>query len=195
MSYVALNHKLDRKVKNDAGTSEKLKAIAELDLGLVEAQDIAGVLGTTALTAETQTITENITDPDIPRNLKVKANAATVVGNIVVNGTDIDDNAISETFVLNGDVEVQGNKAFKTVTSIELPVETNAGADEIQVGVANKLGLPYKLERNTILKAYRDNTLEGTAPTVTVDSANIENNTALLDSAMNGTNVNIYLIV
>jgi 5'(3')-deoxyribonucleotidase len=195
MSYVALNHKLDRKVKNDAGTSEKLKAIAELDLGLVETQDIAGVLGTTALTAETQTITENITDPDIPRNLKVKANAATVVGNIVVNGTDIDDNAISETFVLNGDVEVQGNKAFKTVISIELPVETNAGTDEVQVGVANKLGLPYKLERNTVLKAYRDNVLEATAPTVAVDSANIENNTVLLDSAMNGTDVNVYLIV
>jgi hypothetical protein len=169
--------------------------VAHYDLGPVEAQDIAGVLGTTALTAETQTITEGITDPDVPRNLKIKANAASVAGDIVVNGTDIDDNAISETISLNGDTEVQGNKAFKTVTSIELPVETNAGADEIQVGVANKLGLPYKLERNTVLKAYRDNTLEGTAPTVTVDSANIENNTALLDSAMNGTNVNIYLIV
>jgi len=169
--------------------------VAHYDLGPVGAQDIAGVLGTTALTAETQTITEGITDPDVPRNLKIKANAASVAGDIVVNGTDIDDNAISETISLNGDTEVQGNKAFKTVTSIELPVETNAGADEIQVGVANKLGLPYKLERNTVLKAYRDNTLEGTAPTVTVDSANIENNTALLDSAMNGTNVNIYLIV
>jgi len=195
MSYVALNHKLDRKVKNDAGTSEKLKTIAELDLGPVEAQDIAGVLGTTALTTETQIITEGITDPDVPRNLKVKANAASVTGDIVVNGTDIDDNAISETFALNGDVEVQGDKAFKTVTSIELPVETNSGTDEVQVGVANKLGLPYKLNRDTILKAYRNDVLESVHPTVAVDSANIENNTALLDSAMNGTNVNIYLIV
>jgi len=169
--------------------------VAHYDLGPVEAQDIAGVLGTTALTAETQTITEGITDPDVPRNLKVKANAVGVAGDIIVNGTDIDDNAISETIALNGDIEVQGNKAFKTVISIELPVETNAGTDEVQVGVANKLGLPYKLERNTVLKAYRDNVLEATAPTVAVDSANIENNTVLLDSAMNGTDVNVYLIV
>jgi hypothetical protein len=195
MSYVALNHKLDRKVKNDAGTSEKLRAIAELDIGAVEAQDIAGVLGSTSLTSQTQTITSGITDPNVPRNLKIKANAASVAGDIVINGTDIDDNAISETIALNGDTEVQGNKAFKTVISIELPVETNVGTDEVQVGVANKLGLPYKLERNTVLKAYRDNVLEATAPTVAVDSANIENNTVLLDSAMNGTDVNVYLIV
>jgi hypothetical protein len=189
-------HNLGQKLTSDAGSlSVDRGFVAHYDLGPVEAQDIAGVLGTTALTAETQTITEGITDPDVPRNLKVKANAASVAGDIIVNGTDIDDNAISETFALNGDTEVQGDKAFKSVTSIELPVETNAGADEIQVGVANKLGLPYKLERNTVLKAYRDNTLEGTAPTVAVDSANIANNTALLDSAMNGTNVNIYLIV
>jgi len=189
-------HNLGQKLTSDAGSlSVDRGFVAHYDLGPVEAQDIAGVLGATALTAETQTITEGITDPDVPRNLKIKANAASVAGNIVVNGTDIDDNAISETISLNGDTEVQGNKAFKTVTSIELPVETNAGADEIQVGVANKLGLSYKLERDTVLKAYRNDVLETVHPTVAVDSANIANNTALLDSAMNGTNVNIYLIV
>lgn len=189
-------HNLGQKLTSDAGSlSVDRGFVAHYDIGLVEAQDIAGVLGATALTASTQTILANITDPDVPRNIKVKANAAGVAGDIVVNGTDIDDNAISETITLNGDTEVQGDKAFKTVTSIELPIETNTGTDEVQVGIANKLGLPYKLERNTVLKAYRDNTLEGTAPTVAVDSDNIENNTALLDSTMNGTNVNIYLIV
>ena len=189
-------HNLGQKLTSDSSSlSVDRGFIAHYDLGPVEAQDIAGVLGATALTAETQTITEGIADPDVPRNLKVKANAASVAGNIVVNGTDIDDNAISETFALNGDTEVQGDKAFKSVTSIELPVETNVGTDEIQVGVANKLGLPYKLERDTVLKAYRNDVLEVVHPTVAVDSANIENNTALLDSAMNGTNVNIYLIV
>lgn len=167
---------------------------ARLTFDAPAAQSITAVLGSTALTSSTQTITENITDPDIPRNIKTKANASGVSGNVVINGTNINDDAISETLALNGTTEVQGDKAFKTVTSIELPALTNSG-DEVSVGTANKLGLPYKLELNTVLKAFRDGVLEGTAPIVATDAANIENNTVLLDSALNGTDVDVYLIV
>jgi len=158
-------------------------------------QSITAVLSATALTSETQTITEGITNPDVPRNIKIKANAAGVTGDVVIHGTNINDDVISETIALNGDTEVQGDKAFKTITSIELPVETNAGTDTVSIGTANKLGLPYKLSLNTVLKAFRDGTLEGTAPTVAVDADNIENNTVLLNSALNGTDIDVYLIV
>ena len=171
------------------------KFVAHLNFETPAAQSISAVLGATALTDSEQTITENITDPDVPRNIKIKANASDVTGDVVINGTDIDDNAISETIALSGDSEVQGDKAFKTVTSIDLPVETNSGTDEVQVGTANKLGLPYKLDLNTVLKAYREGSLEGTAPTVAVDSANLANNTVLSDSALNGTDVDVLLIV
>lgn len=159
------------------------------------AQSITGVLQSTPLTSAEQVITENITSPSIPRNIKVKGNAADIAGNVVVTGTNYDDEAITEIIALNGITEVQGNKAFKTVAQIELPIEIHVGTDTVSVGFVNKLGLPYKLSLNTVLAAYRDKVKEGTAPTVAVDEANIENNTVLLNSALNGTQIDITLIV
>lgn len=188
-------HDFGQKLTTDANGVEAGRGfIAHVKFEQPAAQSITAVL-TASLTSEAQTITEGITDPDVPRNIKIKANAAGVTGDVVIHGTNINDDAISETIALNGNTEVQGNKAFKTITSIELPPETNAGTDTVSIGVANKLGLPYKLSFNTVLKAYRDGALEGTAPTVTVDPDNIENNTVLLNSALNGTDIDIILIV
>lgn len=159
------------------------------------AQSVTGILAATALTDGGQSITGGITDPDVARSVKIKGNAATITGDVVITGTNIKDEEMTETIALNGSTEVLGNKAFKTIASIDLPVEVNAGTDTVSVGTANKLGLPYLLSRNTILKAYRDNSLEGTAPTVTVSASAIESNTVLLNSALNGTNIDVYLMV
>ena len=59
--------------------------------------------------------------PDVPRSLTVKGNDANVAGNVTIEGTDIEDKAISEVIALNGANVVNGNKAFKTVTEITLP--------------------------------------------------------------------------
>ncbi|MBM7624777.1 hypothetical protein [Sporohalobacter salinus] len=191
----AYKHDLGQKITTDVGSIAVDRGfVAHLNFETPVAQSITAVLGATALTTETQTITDGITDPDIPRNIRIKGSASGMTGDVVINGTNINDDAISETLALNGTTEVQGDKAFKTITSVELPVQTNSG-DEVSVGTANKLGLPYKLSLNTVFKAYRDGTLEGTAPSVAVDFANIENNTVLLDSALNGTNIDVYLIV
>lgn len=192
----AYKHNLGQTLTTDAASIDANRGfLAHVKIDTPAAQSITAVLSATSLTSEAQTITEGITDPDVPRNIKIKANAAGVTGDVVIHGTNINDDAISETIALNGNTEVQGNKAFKTITSIELPPETNAGTDTVSIGVANKLGLPYKLSLNTVLKAYRDGALEGTAPTVTVDPDNIENNTVLLNSALNGTDIDIILIV
>lgn len=145
------NHKFGQKIQSDVeGINPDRGFIAHVKFNQPAAQSITAVL-TAPLTSEAQTITEGITDPDVPRNIKIKANAAGVTGDVVIHGTNINDDAISETIALNGDTEVQGNKAFKTITSIELPPETNAGTDTVSIGVANKLGLPYKLSLNTVL--------------------------------------------
>lgn len=189
-------YNLGQELTSDAeGVGVDRGFLAHIDFGSPAAQSISAILGATGLTTETQTITEGITDPDVPRNLKIKANAADVTGDVVINGTDIGDNAITETIALSGDTEVQGDKAFKSITSIELPVETNTGTDEVQVGTANKLGIPYKLDLNTVLVAFRDGVKESAAPTVATDSANLANNTVLLDSALNGTAVDAHVIV
>lgn len=74
---------------------------------------------------------------------------------------------------------------------------TTAGVpyDKVKVGTGEKLGLPYKLAHNTVLATYKDNTLEGTAPTVTVSATAIESNTVDLNSALNSKVVDVYLMV
>lgn len=159
------------------------------------AQDLVSVLAATALTAATQEITVGITNPLAPRNFRVKGNAVGVAGNVVITGTNYLGQEITETFALSGADTIEGSKAFKTVTKIDLPVEANVGTDTVSAGVGNKLGLPYRLSLNTVLAAYRAGAKEGTAPTVAINNADIESNTVLLNSALNGTEINVLLVV
>ena len=90
--------------------------------------------------------------------------------------------------------------ATGTATGVETAAtseNTTAGVpyDIVSVGWNDKIGLPYLLAHNTVLKAYLNNVLEGTAPTVTVSPTAIESNTVDLHSALNGSAVDIYLIV
>lgn len=189
------NFKFGQKIQSDAvGINPDRGFIARVTYTEPAAKSITGILAATELEEEEQTITEGITDPDVPRNVRIKG-SADVTGDVVINGTNINDDAISETLALNGTTEVEGDLAFKTITSIELPVQATENADTVQVGTANKLGLPYKLSLNTVLKAYRNSGLEASAPTVTVDADDLEKNTIELSSALNGTNVDVIIIV
>ena len=189
------NFKFGQKIQSDAvGINPDRGFIARVTYTEPAAKSITGILAATELEEEEQTITEGITDPDVPRNVRIKG-SADVTGDVVINGTNINDDAISETLALNGTTEVEGNLAFKTITSIELPVQATENTDTVQVGTANKLGLPYNLSLNTVLKAYRNSGLEASAPTVTVDADDLEKNTIELSSALNGTNVDVIIIV
>jgi hypothetical protein len=126
--------------------------------------------------------------------LQIKGNQAGIAGNVVIEGTNMAGEVISETIAANGANAVNGTKAFKTVIKITLPAQTTAG-DTISVGVTDALGLPYKLAHNTVLAAYLNNTKEGTAPTVAVNATALESNIIDLNSALDGTQVDVYLIV
>lgn len=259
--------------------------------------------------AELQEVTAGITSPAWPRALSIVGNVSGITGDVVVTGKNYAGEAITETLALNGATTVNGSKAFKEVTQIDLPVQvhtpvaqvetatvvgtiTTAGnaavtvtsalyesdvvvsvpvelddgasaialairtalaadadiaehfvvsgatdkviltakvpaandttlniavADDTSAGITeaatsanttagvpydiasvgwnDKLGLPYKLAHNTVLTAYLNNTKEGTAPTVTMDADAIESNTIDLNSALDGTQVDAYLIV
>lgn len=192
------NHKMGQKLQTDAsGIASDRGIIAHFQVSAENAVATStdGILAATALTAEAQQITESITNPAVPRNVEIVGNALGITGNVVITGINYSGDEITETIALNGTTVVEGNKAFRTITQIELPIETNSGTDTVSVGFGEKLGLPYKLEHNTVLKTFLNNVLEVTAPTVTIDSASIENNTIKLNSALNGSNVDIYLIV
>lgn len=83
------------------------------------------------------------------------------------------------------------------ITEAATSADTTPGVapDVISVGWNDKLGLPYKLPHDTVLAAYLDNVREDTAPTVATDEDNIEGNTVDLESALDGSAVDVYLIV
>lgn len=192
------NFKMGQKIQTDVdGVAMDRGYISHFQVKASDAvgQDLISVLAATALTAEAQSIKEGIKNPAVPRSLRVKGNAAGITGDVVIHGTNYADEVITETVALDGSNTVEGTKAFKTITQIDLPVETNVDTDTVSIGVGNKLGLPYKLTHNTVLTAYRDNVKEGTAPTVTVSPTAIEDNTILLNSALTGTVIDAYLIV
>ena len=137
--------------------------------------DADGILDGTALTAAAQNIKTFTKQPSCAKNLTVVGGAANMVGDVVITGTDINGATITETFALNGTSAQTGDKAFKTVTNIALPVLTTAG-DTVDVGWGVKLGLPVCLAQNTVLVAYRDTSTADTG-TVAVDAADVSENT------------------
>lgn len=150
--------------------------------------------------SETTEVTTGITNPAVPRN--ITATAGGTAGDIkavqvTITGTNYDDEVITETlpaFTVDTAGIVTGSKAFKTVTGISIPAMDGAGAT-VTIGWGDKLGLPFKLAQNTVLFAFLGNTKEGTAPTVAVSATAVESNTVDLNSALNGTVVDVYLIV
>ena len=146
------------------------------------------------------TVTTNITNPTCPKNVTVTAGgvAADVKAvSVTITGTNDLDEVITEVmpaFTVNALSTEIGTKAFKTITSIAVPAMDGVGVT-IDVGIGEKLGLPYKLTHNTVLAAAINNVREAVAPTVTVSPTAIESNTIDLDTALGGTVVDVYLIV
>jgi hypothetical protein len=83
------------------------------------------------------------------------------------------------------------------VTTAASSVATTAGvvADVVSIGFTEVLGLPCKFTRNSVERVSLNYVLEATAPTVTVSSTALESNTMKLNSTLNGSVVDAYLII
>jgi hypothetical protein len=68
-------------------------------------------------------------------------------------------------------------------------------ADVVSIGFTEVLGLPCKFTRNSVERVSLNYVLEATAPTVTVSSTALESNTMKLNSTLNGSVVDAYLII
>lgn len=140
-----------------------------------------------------------ITNPDFARNITTTAGgtAADIKAvQCIVNGKNENLEAITETlpvFVVDTAGTKVGSKAFKTITSLEIPVMDGTGAT-VSFGWGAKLGVGRKLTRDTVLSAYLGGVREATLPTVAFDATHVEGNTFQLSSALNGTNVIIDYI-
>lgn len=141
-----------------------------------------------------QVITTAITNPDVPRCITATAGgtAADVKAiQVVVAGTNAAGEAITETlpaFTVNTTGTVTGSKAFATVTSITIPAHDGTGATT-SIGYGEKLGLPAKLSRDSIIAAFLNGVREATRPTVVFSSSALESNTIDLNSSLDGSAV------
>lgn len=99
----------------------------------------------TTLTTAAQTVTTGITQPDIPRVLCAVGTADGMTGNVILTGTNAISETMSDTIALNGKTAVNGVKAFKTLTSITLPVRTHVG-DQVAIGQSKTVGLNHCLD-------------------------------------------------
>lgn len=170
------------------------KRIAHLQLTAAQAatSDADGILDGTALTAAVQTITTFLNDMPYARNITVVASAAATT-KITIHGTNLADDPISEELTLNGTTPVVGAKAFKTITSIVLPIKT--GTETVDIGWGEKLGLPFMMAAKPLAFATDDGVIESTAPVVTVDADELEKNVIDLNTNMDGSVIDIYLVL
>jgi hypothetical protein len=192
------NHKMGQKIQTDVSGEELDRSfLAHFQVAADDAvaPDNVGVHAAVDLGAEVQDIDTEITDPAVPRSLVVKGNASGIAGDVVINGTNFAGEEITETIALSGADAVAGSKAFKTVININLPAKTNAEGDTVSIGLGAKWGLPYMLSHDVVISAYLGNAREATVPTVAVSSTAIESNTISLNSALNGSVVDAYLMV
>ena len=197
------NRKAGQLIQSDAGrVSVDHAFLAHFQIPALSAT-VAAPAGVHAANATSSTvvttITTAITNPSVPRNITATAGgtAASIAAvQVTINGTNYADEAISEVlpvFTVDTAGLVTGSKAFKTVTSIVIPIMDGAGAT-VAIGFGEKLGLPFKLAHNTVLKTFFDNTVEATAPTVTVSPTVLCSNTIDLNTALNSKVVDIYLM-
>ena len=134
--------------------------------------------------ARNVTVTETITNASEDTN-----------GTVVVTGTNLAGETITETLTPNGGATVAGAKCFATITSIVGAdwVKGGADPDTITFGFGPKIGLPDKLtDTAQVLVTSLNNVKEATAAAVTVSATALESNGVDLDSALNGTPVKIY---
>lgn len=141
-----------------------------------------------------QTITTGITNPPTARTITATAGGTTAdikAIQVTIHGLDEFGEIISEVlpvFTVNTAGSVVGVKAFASITSIVVPAHDDTEATT-KIGLGETLGLPARLSRMSVVNAFFGGVLEGTFPTVLFNADNIENNTILLDTTLDGSAV------
>ena len=198
MGLYPFNTNKARTAQSDVtGVKTDLLSVVRADLGSPLVDDVDWFVESTNMKVGAYTLAH--TAPDVPRNVTVTQTAVDAEdtnGTIVVVGTDINDEAITETIIPNAGETVAGAKAFKTVTSVTgAGWVIGEGNDTITVGFGGKVGLPDKLANNTVLFAVFNAVREATAPTVTFSSTVLSQNTVDFNSAWDGSVAEVYYIV
>jgi hypothetical protein len=148
-------------------------------------------------TAAAQTITTAITAPSTPRNVTItctKAGGGNMSGDVVITGTNTWGQTITDTIAEGADGTIVGVKAFKTVTSILVPVRVTAG-DALTIGYGAVLGMDVFLPNTSCAIKQTKGGTAATLPTVVADADEIEKNTVTMNAALNGSIEILYYYI
>lgn len=179
----------------------KLGTVTRLyNLGAPGLADDDLIVTTTNMKVGTYTIAAQ---PDVPRNITVSVTAvgtADTMGTIDFVGTNIDDEAITETITPIAGSTVAGVKAFKSVTSatgVGWVIDGVEGTeDTITIGTGNEIGMPLVLDAATeMVFGILDTTITAHNPTVG-NPATIEETTIDMSAGTyNGSKVALIFVV
>lgn len=133
------------------------------------AESDTAVMGLTVLGTAAASITAGLTNPAVPRNIKVDA-STNITTKVKVHGTNFAGEVISEELELTGTTAKAGSLAFKTITKVDLPARTNVPAKQtetIQVtaGCSTSGDIAVAVTATTLLGAK-----SGASVTVTLSS-------------------------
>jgi len=140
--------------------------------------------------ATTVTLTNQFPPSNIPVNVSLTgddANTGTFVA--TVSGYNVRGDAITEALTVpNSTSTVLGAKVFARVTGIA--VAAPDATTVIDFGHGAKYQLPFTFSgRPALVEAAADNTVEGTAPTLTLDKDDIESNGITFNTAPDGSKI------
>jgi len=176
--------------------------IAHLQLTALEAASASATAVHAAVTGSGSaitTVTTAITNPPYPRNIVITPGGTTAdvaACSITVTGTDMANEVISEdiAFLANATAASSGVKAFKTVTSMSIPIQDGAAAT-FAFGFGELLGLPFKFTVKPLVFATDDGAIETTAPVITPSATVLSANVIDLNTGMNGSIIDIYIVL
>jgi len=162
-----------------------------------DALDADLILDGQLVAAAGQTTIVFAAQPDFARTLSLiaKTNATDVkAGDVVITGTDIDGNVISDslTFTDNLATAINSIKAFLTVTSVKWPAQDGSTATW-DLGTLDALGLDNRIDEDSVLHSLVDDTVETTRPTVVAHATDKTQCTVDCDTALDGAkDVTVY---
>lgn len=167
------------------------------DLGRPAVATVAAVhAAITGSASVVTTVTTGITNPDVPRNLSVTPAGTTAdvaAGDVTITGTNVEGKVISEafTFLANASTATVGVKAFKTVTSIAIPIQDGAAATfsvdtgaKLGIGMRNIASMPIKVlaRSSTGVETLED--ASASAFSATLVESNTVTTTTTMDAAV-----------
>ena len=130
------NHKMGQRMRTDVNRvycDRAFNAHFQVSAANAVAASNTGVHAAMNLDTATQEIASGITNPAVPRNAIIKGSLSGMTGTVTLHGFNYADQVISEEIALNGANAVEGNKAFKSFTQIDLPAETHAHAKQVEI--------------------------------------------------------------